>query len=426
MQTLNNDIDVRGFARPRPLRAIGASVERGGGGVRAVRKRISALPTLVAALTWIQERVAEERRRDFNAALSRLSMNEAGALVYAGSSGPGTLLTTTAFSHLLALVPGAPRGAAGYLLQIPPERRAQEVNALLQSAVTAGEDRELNLALRQVVKSDDDSSEHPVTFAVRSQRYALVGPREVAADLLAAAEMAPELAAARCEALYDGEVTSLKLFGESDKLSAELGKDETFGSVLSLLLDDRKARAIPVNLSVLRSTCLNLDLVCHDGKVDLARWRHVGDAKRIRGEVIETLREAHQLLPAWVGTYRTAATAALPEHHDRLDQLALLCGALPGQKKADARLQVPSVRPETVARVVAEAWETEGGESTQGALCNAVTRAAHEQPWPSIDCSRQLERQASLLRATPPPRFRAVIDAEFTKLAKDPSPATLN
>jgi len=421
METLQNDqIDVRGFARPRPLQAMGASIESGRGGVRAVRRGIEALPTLAAAITWLLARVAEEKRKAFECDLSDLRMDpETGAMVHKASKNGGTLLTPVAFSHLMQLTPAASRrrGAAGYLAALPPARRAAEVNANIEETVAAGEDRRIVMQLRHVVQADGDTQTLPTTYMIGSSRYAVVGPDAVGRDILAAAEMDPTIADSKAEVLYNGEVTSLKLFSATDRALVALGKDESFAAVLSLLLDDRKARSIPVMLSVLRSTCTNLDLVCRDGKVDLARWRHVGNARRIRSEIVDTMREGHQLLPSWVNTYKTAATAPLPAHHEGLDVLAMLCGALPGQKKTHAMLQAPSVRPETTARVVAEAWAQEGSQQTQGALCNAVTRAAHEQPWPTLDASRGLERQASLLRATPPEKFKAIIDAEFTKLS---------
>ena len=387
-----------GFAISGPPRAVGTIIDQHrSGGVRAIRQKIEKLPALSIALSWLISEVVREGRRDLKTRVNDLAMEPDGSLVHRNGSITPFWLTAKALDQLLKLME-APPHAGSYLAAIPTHRRAVEVNSILRH--NGNQDRPVVLRLRQGQEGFDN---HEV-FSVVTPRYTPIDPDTIARRLLDVAESDGQLAKSKTEVIYTGERTSIRLYQESNVATNQLGIDEAFASVLGLMLGDDKMQGIHVDLSALRSACLNLMLVKADSQ-GLFRARHLGDRHQLTHQILQAVTCGADLLPEFMKTYQAAAKVMV---EDPVLVIEHLTGGLTG-KKTGSQIQVAGVKPRMLTDRVIDAWHQES-DPTQKGICNALTKAAHTYRWPSIWTSRDLERQASLLLATPEPRFRRLID----------------
>ena len=377
-----------GFARPGVVRVVGTTLHHSAGGVRAIRQKIHRLPPLTAALGWLISEVVQEARQDLPTSTTELHMMTDGCLAHRRTS-TGYWFTPKALDQLLKLL-DAPPHAGPYLAAVSPDRRATEVNHILRR----NPDRPVALRLRRSLAADAFE-----VFSVVTPRYTPVDPDTVALRLLDDANTDSRLAEARAEVIYTGERTSIRLYHDSDVATEHLGLNETFASVLGLVLGDDKTSGIHVDVSALRNVCLNLMLVTADTH-GLLRARHLGDPDQLTRQIAGAVTGGAELLPTFLETYRAASEVTVDNPLSVIEQLT---GAAAG-KKTGAFLQVPGIKPHLLAERITEAWHQET-DPTQKGIANSITKAAHTFPWPTIWTGRELERQASLLLAMPEPRF---------------------
>jgi len=384
---------------PSPV-ARGAQIEHHRGGVRAVRRRIEHLPPLADALTWLRGRVQDEQRRDVAVRVGELSMAPDGRMRRSDHADRGFWLTRSAFEQLTRLVK-APRHAGAYLATVPTTRRAAELNHILTANFP---ERRLVLRSRRPCSAGLSA---PEIFTVVTERYTPVDPDQVAERLLRAVDQDQGLGSARAEVIYSGTRTSIRIYQNGDRELTKLGRDEAFAAVLDLRLGDDKTTGINVDIGALRSLCLNLMLVSLD-RQGLLRARHVGDATGLLHQILGSVRSGAGLLPEFLTKYEAATAVRIADPGAAIRALT----GLGSGSKSSAVLRITGVKPVALADRVSRAWEREG-DRTQRGIANAVTRAAHTEPWPSIWSGRELERQGSLLLATPEPRFRRLIESRL-------------
>lgn len=396
---MNNGFVRNGFAQPGHIRALGTIIdEQKGGGVRAIRQKISRLPRLEVALSWLIDEVVRENRKDLEVQIKELHMEPNGRVVIFRDEGDGYWLTVRALDQLMKLM-SAPPHAGSYLASIPSDRRAFEVNHILRRNRQL--ERPLVMRLRDSGAGNDADQ---VAYAAVTPRYTPVDPDQVANRLMQVVERDQRFFDTRAEVIFTGERTSIKLFHESDTATDQLAINESFASVLGLLMGDDKSSGIMVDISALRNVCLNLMLVGAD-KQGLFRASHIGNGDELLGQVMQTMTNGADLLSEFLRTYQSASKIIVEEPITAIEHLT---GSTTG-RKSGAMIHVPGIKPRKLSELINTAWRVEQ-DRTQKGIANSITKAAHSFAWPSVWTSRELERQASLLMALPEPRFRKLID----------------
>jgi hypothetical protein len=383
-----------GFALQDPVYAIGTPViQTGMENARLARKEFESLPEAIQALESLRDRVRAEKRKDIAVTAGKLRVDSKTGLLRFGRR--AALLTDTGFQQLFSLLPVAPSGAARYLRQVPPDRRARETREIFRD----NSGKELVLRLRT-----PNGAGMRQVYSVVTPVYSDFGPVILSDKLLSLVARSGVLReGTRADIQYGGSWTNVRLVTHSTVAPERFVAGEVFQAALSFAISDDKMSSIKVFAEAYRNLCLNLILI-DTATQGLMSRRHVGDVASISGDLQAAAEMGIGKIRPFLDMWSRGRGIEIT---DMGETISILAGAREG-KKAGAFIQVPHVGPEDMVERLMAAHAREPERSLTG-LANAMTRASHESAWPDpVLASDVLQRQAGELLAMDPDRFRRI------------------
>jgi hypothetical protein len=342
------------------------------------RSDFEDMGTTVAACEGLIARVADEKREDLKVDAPDLTMLPDGRI----SRGAGALpMTDRAITGLAGFVtPGGGR----YLRECPPDLRATNFNRWLERAY-----REDVFATRRAQKEaaegvtvDPVMVPQGLTLRTRlnekgkRENFATVGPRYAAHDIDKIAEQVMTSKAipadARGSIVYDGYKARLDVLFHTNVQPERAVAGEIFKAGIIVRTADDGTGSIQIGAQVWRNLCLNLIIIDHD-VIPAARRRHVG--KDIDLAVEEGIAAAMAKVAHFAEAWSSATVENVLDKYGFSDPDEVLRGLV-----FNKVVHVPHCKPEEMFQRLKRAWEMEPGYS-KTAYVNAVTRAAHENPW---------------------------------------------
>lgn len=357
-----------GFALEPPVYALGTLVnETGARNFRASRAEFEALPYAVDALDALRVQVAAEDRQDLLVPVKSLGMADDGRL-----DTPIGLLpfAEPAFERFASAI--APAGGR-YLAACPAWLRARNVNHWVQ----ANGDKEVQLRHR---KAGDGRA----IFAVTGPRYASHDVDKVAAQLVAGVP-----GGTRADLVYDGYRARFNLVGHSNVVPEKVAAGEIFRAAAAVTAEDTGKGALTFSGEVLRNLCRNL-IILHRARAGVGRRVHVG-AATIADDVAAGIANAFASVSAFIGQWNTATVENVIERYEVEGPEAIFRGLV-----YNKLVWAPGVGVDGMVERLQRAWDQEPGYS-KAAFVNAITRAAHEEPWTTPWVTEEIERSAGEL-----------------------------
>ncbi len=357
---------VNGFAPAPKLHPIGIQLEKRDTRVLRSRQQWDQLPVLDAAVSELIAHVQDENRHDETVPLNALTMDEQGYLVLDGDR---IGAEKHGFRQLCqrARIPGG----SAYLAACPPELRARNLNHWLDRT---GSDDRVKLRLRR-------TSETYSLFASVSPSYAVYDVPEMLAEVLT---MLPS--DARVEASYDGLHLRFRAVFADEKPVNDMGEVFRFG--VEITSADDGTGALWIAAVVWRVLCTNLMLFSVERQAKVKRI-HKGRSSDMVAALFLGIRACKQIDEDFGQVWSQAKQEQLsPNKHDRRKLLETLFD--------HKVLQTPGIRATESIGAILTAWDREPG-LTRADLVNAVTRSAHEFPWPNVAVAEGLEAQAGRL-----------------------------
>lgn len=345
-----------GFALPPPIYAAGTRViDLGDENFVTERQCVEALPTFAEAAERVTGYVESENRRDEIWPLHDTRMAGDGTVFLDQNPEQRMALEPRAFSALCQRG-GFGRGAAYLRDNCPVNLRAFNLNAQFL-ALDPNQDRRAMMRVRGPESS-------PAVYGVVSPRYTPYDVDQFLADAV------PALADTRSEIVYDPDTSSVRAdaFWMPDRV-VDLAAGDVFKAGVRLRTADDGSGSLRIQALLFRNLCLNL-IVIGEATVDVLRARHVGDAERIRTRVREGVEEARTRVGAFLEAWGHARTL-------KADFQALL----PDLALRAVELGAPRSQTADLEKAMALAYAREPGD-TMADVSNAVTRAAHESPFP--------------------------------------------
>lgn len=386
-----------GFAHQDPIYALGTPVVSVGvENARLARQEFDSLPGAIEALENLKDRVKAERRKDVAVDASKVRIDpKTGLLRFARRA---ALLTDVGFQQLFSLLPASPSGAAKYLRQVPPPRRAREAKEIF--GIHA--DRELVMRMRTPV-----GSPVPQVYSVVTPSYTDFGPAVLADKLIQLVRRNRMLRdGTKADIQYGGTWTSVRLVTHTTVEPERFVAGEIFRAALAFRISDDKMSSVKAFAEAYRNLCLNLILIDTASQGLMSR-RHVGDVADISTELWAAAEKGVAKIRPFLDMWSRGRGI---EIEDMSQTIKNLTGAS-SEKKSGAFIQVPHVSPETMVENLMAAHTQEPENSLTG-LANAMTRASHEAAWPDpVIASEQLQRQAGELLAMGPMRFTRLVAA---------------
>lgn len=355
---------LSGFAPSPPLHLVGAAVSRRDEHQLRSRRNWDELPLLAEAVEGIAEHVRSEHRFDETMPVNALSMREDGQIVFDGEP---IAVELSAFRQLCQRA-GIPGGSM-YLSSCPPPLRATNLNHWLPRA-------EGDVKLRQ-----RRPNSHTSLYAVVSPSYAAYDTPDL---LLEAAGMIADTA--RIEASYDGLHLRFRAILEVDVPVSEVG--DVFKAGIEIASADDGTGALKIASVLWRALCLNLMVFSLKRRATVRRV-HRGVEVDMAAALFVGIREAKAAIGPFTDLWSRARQERVADSgNDRLPLLERLF--------EHKLLQTPGIRASEAVNAIRLAWDLEY-DLTRAGLVNAVSRAAHEFPWPSVAVAEGLELQAGHL-----------------------------
>ena len=404
-----------GFSPRPPIYTIGTTVL--GVGVenaRIKRAAFEALPFVDDGCNALAARIATETRVDHLVHAADLSMLDDGRLVTPWNG--ALTMTERAFDGLCAFTTP---GGAGYLSGCEPDLRAINLNRWCPRAVRLDK-RGLNrahkeyreavaLAAKQgidlkAVLPDPKSYMVPREVTLRTRRvngneevFATTGPRygkfdvdQTAKQIAKGCEKYP---GAKVDITYDGYKARFNITFHSNVLASEYVAGEIFQAVLVVTTADDGSGSISISAGVLRNLCLNL-MILDFSKILVGKRRHIGTCESIAKDVETHMEVALKHIGYFAQKWGEANSEdAVARYADQgVDDVEDLFKRL----VLNRVVHVPGVKPDDMIQRLVRAFDKEPSRTKAGIL-NAVTRAAHEEPWRDWTTTEDLERAAGEL-----------------------------
>ena len=377
MSTENNQEQGKGFTRAPPLVPVGSLVEPRNGSVLRSRSQWEDLPLVSEAVDSLVTHVQSEQRTDEVIRLSDLTMDEHGHVVLHDQP---IGLEPNGFRQLCtkARIPGG----SAYLMACPPALRATNLNHWVGR--TNHQENEGKVASPLKVKLRMRTlHEHPSVFACVSPSYAAYDLPELLAEALT---MLPT--DARVEASYDGLAMRFRVVFDVEVATAKKEGD-VFRAGVEIASADDGTRALHVSAVFWRVACTNLMLFRID-KSSTRKRIHKGSVAEMAASLFMGIRQARSVIEPFQNAWAQARKQKVVSKGGSRVQLL--------ETLFDHKLQTPGVRAPIAINMLLAAWDEEPGD-TRADLVNAVSRAAHTSPWPSVAVAESLEEQAGRLLA---------------------------
>jgi hypothetical protein len=371
---------ANGFSHGDTLYELGTPLnEIGVENLRKSRQEFEAMPLLPDVLERARAVIATEERRDLTIPMHLLRAFTNGALYDCEGNveefyvGRGLPLNEHAFFQLVAR--GAfPRNAGSFLKACPPELRATNLNHFLPlSKEHNGKPIELLLRTRRRAKGGRE------IFAALTKWYRKFDVPELCDVIENLAEPG-----GRAESRYDGQRFELSIVYHTD-IAPEAGVvGEVFKVVLRVQTADDGSGAIKIRPGVYRTLCKNMMIIEQAEQVLSVAHNRTSMSEAVEAAMAEAVSKL-DFAAKWTESRRNRVLEGI---YGRAEVEHVFTELVKG-----GLVQIPGCsRGDLVERLVC-AWEREPGW-TQADLVNAISRAAHEEPWTNPWARSALEEQA--------------------------------
>ena len=270
--------------------------------------------------------------------------------------------------------------SSGYLLGCPPEMRANHLNYWMQNYNIEGR-RDKDAARNIVLRTREGADGKRNVFAVVSPTYTT----DCDADVFATIMRDTVKPGARCEALYDGYRLTLDAIYSNPESAESVGVGEVFRAGIRATTGDARNKGGAFRATATRIRCVNLTTLRASSKVKARR--HRGDGLRAR--MIEDAKLAEVSIAEFATLWGDAEKERIIE-----------VGAKPedtfGSLIKAGFIKIPGIKADEMKAKLVRAWEVEPSNSKRG-IINAMTRAAHSNPWVNPWARQELEAQAGEL-----------------------------
>ena len=392
-----------GFTLQPPIFEIGRLVNQWGvDNFRASRTAFEEMPTVDDACDRLIQKVQDESRVDKVVGLPDLTMTPEGRLTRGGGVLP------VSERALTGLATFATPGGASYLKSCPSDLRAHNLNHWFAKGY-----REDRMGLRSKVKEWEravadaartgaplppeptaDMIPQEVTLRTRMNHsmdarevFAVVGPRYGAHDIDKIAEQVMKAmpVGSRADVTYDGFKSRINVLFHTNIQPEKAVAGEIFKAGLLITTADDGTGAIWISAEVWRNLCLNLMVIDHNRELVIRR-RHIGDTSSIKADVEAGIAQAMQKVEVFSGQWSEATMENVLDRYGCQDIEQVFRGLI-----FNKVVHIPGCRPEEMMTRLTRAWEMEPGYN-KTAIVNAVTRAAHENPWGKWTDVEEMER----------------------------------
>lgn len=378
MTTINDEARTRiledaetatrnGFALPPTLFAEGTRlIDAGVAKFARSRAKFEEMTPARDACEALFERVRAEDRQDELVPLAAARMLPTGDLMIQQANLRTFAVEEPAFRRLASFV--AP-GGGPYLAACPPALRAINFN-------------HWSPASEDVVKLRTRKNAEGGRTA-----WAAVGKIYQACDADRLAALVAKVAGsgARAEVTYDGYRTRINVLWHSDIRPEGAAVGEIYKAGFSATTADDGTQSIEIDASILRAVCVNLTSIPAIKRT--GRRIHVG--RTVEQDVANAINEARSLVKtfgeAWAAAEKDRVLDGCQEPRTKFEILV-----------NRGLVQAEGVTKQELTNRLYKAWQKEPGYS-RNALVNAITRAAHENPWRSPWVEDSLQQQAGQL-----------------------------
>ncbi len=394
-----------GFTPKPPLYEIGRLVNTVGvENFRRSQMDYEEMATVDQACGHLRATVAAEARKDHKVSVSDLHMLDDGKL---HTKGNGTYpLSRRALQGLCGFVTP---GGAGYLSECEPTLRAYNMNKWFargyrldrRSTTALVKDWETECARAERFGSTEPGRpadvmvDREITLRTRGpeterELFAVVGPNygEHDIDKIAAQIMEGVPSNARCNVVYDGYKARIDVLFHSDLAPEKAVAGEIFKAGVCITTADDGSGSIKLSAQMWRNLCLNLFIIDNAKELIMSR-RHFGAG--IGEAVAKGIEVAQSKIAYFMNKWNEATVENVCERYN-VDNADTILRALAYNKV----VHVSGVKKEEMYKRLRRAWEKEPGHS-RTAFVNAVTRAAHEEPWKRWTDEEDLERTGGRL-----------------------------
>lgn len=433
-----------GFAPKQPLYTAGTMVlDIGVENARQSRMDFDAKPLVSEYCADFEAQIQAEQRHDMLVRARDVRMGTNGLLELPGRRSP-LALTTNAIPGLAYNLDIQSGGT--FLQKAPADIRSVNVNyfaARLHEAEEAAKVRYqhqlANWRLNGSRRDEKPEEPTPSQFKLRVRRnanamggeeaFAAVGPKYGAFDvdkIAAAIRMAahPE---ARGSVTYDGEKARFEILFHTNTKPEDFVAGEFFRGGMIIKTDDTGGGSIRGSSMVEQNLCLNL-IILDKAVKDVFRIRHIGDVRRMAQEFKVGFAQAQASLEHFlkVWGYAVHDDLAQPGHLVKATDEAfpsvreiMIAGIMHGILKEEL-VPVRGWRKKDAVPLLVKAWQDDESAAglahdgiNRGAIVNAFTRFAHEQPQEDPWVADEIQEAASSLlfgkwrkdgtQAPPPP-----------------------
>lgn len=394
-----------GFSPKPPLYEIGRLVNSWGvENMANSQTDYNQMATVDEACGHLQDVVAAEDRKDHKVSVPNLHMLDNGELHTAGN---GTYpMSRRALQGLCGFVTP---GGAGYLGDCPPTLRAYNMNKWfakgfrLDRRATTSQLKDWQVEVERAEKFSTTAPDRPddvmvtkdVTLRTRGPKenrelFAVVGPNygEHDIDKIAAQIMEGVPSDARCKVIYDGYKARIDVLFHTDIKPEQAVAGEIFKAGVCITTADDGSGSIKISAQMWRNLCLNLFIIDNAKELVMSR-RHFGQG--ISGAVADGIKAAQAKIGHFMKQWNAATVENVCERYN-VDNADTILRALAFNKV----VHVSGVKKTEMYERLRRAWEKEPGYS-RTAFVNAVTRAAHEEPWQRWTDEEDLERTGGRL-----------------------------
>jgi hypothetical protein len=392
-----------GFTLKPPVYEIGRLVNQWGvDNFQASRDEYEDMPTTDEVCGALIQKVQDENRVDKVIELPTLTMLDDGKVTRGGGALP------VSERALQGIASFATPGGGRYLRECPAELRAHNLNHWFPRSV-----REDRMTLRsetaawekacvEAARMGQDAPAEPVvntipqevTLRTRMNHsieareiWSVVGPKYGAHDIDKIAQQVLEAMPvdSRADVTYDGYKARINVLFHSNVQPEKVVAGEIFKAGLMIKTADDGSGSIQIAAEVWRNLCLNLIIIDHDQEL-VTRRRHIGDTDAIRADVQAGIEAAMQKVQVFADKWSEATLENVLDRYGCQDIEAVFRGLV-----FNRVVHAAHVGPEEMFNRLMRAWQMEPGYS-KTSIVNAVTRAAHENPWAKWTDVEDLER----------------------------------
>ena len=394
------------FKEPLWFAAGTALVKEGKASVRKSQLLHEQKPLLSDLTKIAQEAYDAQNRQDINVMLSTLSMTKDG---YLTRGRKGMSITQTCLGQLVNKADGVTY-AGPYLAQLPPARRAENVNYHLENfkagmvAEAANgqpgcpSDEALAKADKEVILRTmiDPATKVRGIYAIVSttyERYDLPQGAQAFVEALNNVSQQQKgrrglLNQARCEVWASGPKWKVMIHIHNPITTDAYAVGDVLNGWICLRGQDDGTSALSIEVGFVRTRCVNNTVIYAKSVGNKFRHSKAGIAK-LAGEVKKALAMMDSIQTIW----EEAAIAPIIDAVYQGDVKYVFTRLV-----EEGHFKLPGYRSEELVERLMKGWAMEpGAKYTRAAISNAMTWASHTQSWKSYEDIEAIEQQAGHL-----------------------------